>query len=88
VTVQRMGHLDPSGLLPEALGARPDEVWVLRPDAHVAAVLTRAADVAPAVARLLARTQKDPVPLTPRRLGVSLRTGPEAATTTVLGRSS
>ena len=62
VTVHRMGHLDPSGLLPEALGARPDEVWVLRPDAHVAAVLTRAADVAPAVARLLARTVPTPVP--------------------------
>ena len=46
-------------MLREALGARPDEIWVLRPDAHVAAVLTRAADVAPAVSRLLGR----PVPV-------------------------
>ena len=30
----------------DALGARPDEIWVLRPDAHVAAVLTRA-EIAP-----------------------------------------
>ena len=48
--------------LREALGARPDEIWVLRPDAHVAAVLTRAADVAPAVARLLARARPQPRP--------------------------
>ena len=53
VAVHRMGDLDGDGLLTAALGARPDEVWVLRPDAHVAAVLTRAADVAPAITRLL-----------------------------------
>jgi 2-polyprenyl-6-methoxyphenol hydroxylase-like FAD-dependent oxidoreductase len=60
VTVHRVRDLDPSGLLTRALGAHPDEVWVLRPDAHVAAVLTRSSDVAPAVARLLARPA--PVP--------------------------
>ncbi|PRY51260.1 pentachlorophenol monooxygenase/3-(3-hydroxy-phenyl)propionate hydroxylase [Geodermatophilus tzadiensis] len=60
VSVHRMTDLDGTGLLHEALGARPGEAWVLRPDAHVAAVLTRAADVAPAVARLLARPQEDP----------------------------
>src|SRR3954468_9753194 len=59
VSVHRIGDLDPTPVLREALGARPDEIWVLRPDAHVAAVLPRAADVAPAVARLLAR----PVPV-------------------------
>jgi hypothetical protein len=26
-------------VLRSALGARPDEVWIVRPDAHVAAVL-------------------------------------------------
>jgi pentachlorophenol monooxygenase/3-(3-hydroxy-phenyl)propionate hydroxylase len=62
VTVHRARDLDPSGLLTQALGARPDEVWVLRPDAHVAAVLTRSSDVAPAVARLLARPVPTPVP--------------------------
>ncbi|WP_138761051.1 FAD-dependent monooxygenase, partial [Modestobacter altitudinis] len=54
VAVHRIGDLDASSALREALGARPDETWVLRPDAHVAAVLTRSADVAPAIARLLA----------------------------------
>jgi 3-(3-hydroxy-phenyl)propionate hydroxylase len=58
VSVHRMGDLDPSGLLREALDARSGEVWVLRPDAHITAVLTGTADVADAVARLLAR----PVP--------------------------
>jgi pentachlorophenol monooxygenase/3-(3-hydroxy-phenyl)propionate hydroxylase len=67
VSVHRAADLDPSGLLREALGARPDEVWVLRPDAHVAAVLTRpdghsTVDIAPAVARLLARPVPTPVP--------------------------
>jgi 3-(3-hydroxy-phenyl)propionate hydroxylase len=60
VAVHPIRDLDAGPTLREALGARPDEVWVLRPDGHVAAVLTRTADVAPAVARLLARPQKDP----------------------------
>jgi pentachlorophenol monooxygenase/3-(3-hydroxy-phenyl)propionate hydroxylase len=55
VAVHRIRDLDPGPTLREALGARSDEIWVLRPDGHVAAVLTRTADVAPAVARLLAR---------------------------------
>jgi hypothetical protein len=59
VAVHRIADLDRDGVLRAALGARPDETWVLRPDAHVAAVLTRAADVAPAVARLLARPAAD-----------------------------
>src|SRR3954470_8809183 len=49
VAVHRISDLDAGPALREALGARPDEVWVLRPDAHVAAVLTRAADVVPAL---------------------------------------
>jgi pentachlorophenol monooxygenase/3-(3-hydroxy-phenyl)propionate hydroxylase len=60
--VHRIRDLDPSGQLAAALGARPGEVWVLRPDAHVAAVLTCSGDVAPAIARLLARTADTPVP--------------------------
>src|SRR3954453_3117843 len=56
--VHRLRNLDGGPTLSAALGARPDEIWVLRPDGHVAAVLPRAANVAPAVARLLSR----PVP--------------------------
>ncbi|WP_448638602.1 FAD-dependent monooxygenase [Geodermatophilus sp. URMC 63] len=60
--VHRVRDLDPTGLLRKALGARPHELWVLRPDAHVAAVLTRSADVDPAVARLLGHPLPIPVP--------------------------
>jgi hypothetical protein len=74
--VHRIGDLDAGPVLREALGARPDEIWVLRPDAHVAAVLTRAADVAPAVARLLARPQEDPrAPHRSHARGGTLREG-------------
>ena len=62
VSLHRMSDLDAGGTLRRSLGAGHDEIWVLRPDAHVAAVLTRAADVAPAVARLLARPLRSPVP--------------------------
>ncbi|MQA95387.1 MAG: pentachlorophenol monooxygenase [Streptosporangiales bacterium] len=34
-----LSDLDPDGLLTEALEARPGEAWLIRPDAHVAAVL-------------------------------------------------
>jgi 3-(3-hydroxy-phenyl)propionate hydroxylase len=78
VAVHRIRDLDDGPTLREALGARPDEVWVLRPDGHVAAVLTRADDVAPAVARLLARPQKDPLLPTPRKLGAGPWRGPRA----------
>jgi 3-(3-hydroxy-phenyl)propionate hydroxylase len=60
--VHRIADLDAGPTLRHALGARPDESWVLRPDGHVAAVLTRTADVAPAVARLLSQPVPSPVP--------------------------
>jgi 3-(3-hydroxy-phenyl)propionate hydroxylase len=34
-----LDEIDPDGTLTAAFGARPDEVWIVRPDAHVAAVL-------------------------------------------------
>jgi hypothetical protein len=61
IAVHRIGDLDTGPTLRAALGARPDETWVLRPDAHVAAVLARSADVAPAVARLLSLPVPSPV---------------------------
>ena len=39
VRVLALRALDPDGTLTATLGARPDEVWIVRPDAHVAAVL-------------------------------------------------
>jgi 3-(3-hydroxy-phenyl)propionate hydroxylase len=40
VRVLALAELDPDGILTEALDAHPGEVWVVRPDAHIAAVLT------------------------------------------------
>ncbi len=62
VTVHRMRDLDAGPTLTAALGARPDEIWVLRPDAHVAAVLTTADDVSPALNRLIGSPVPSPVP--------------------------
>jgi 2-polyprenyl-6-methoxyphenol hydroxylase-like FAD-dependent oxidoreductase len=62
ISVHRIHDLDPGPTLARALAARPDEIWVLRPDAHVAAVLTRPADLAPAAARLLSRSVPSHVP--------------------------
>ncbi|SDP16498.1 3-(3-hydroxy-phenyl)propionate hydroxylase [Klenkia soli] len=55
VAVHRIDDLDPSGVLAGALGACADEVWLLRPDAHVAAVLTDPAGLPAALARVTAR---------------------------------
>lgn len=48
--------IDPEGTLTAALEAKPGEVWVIRPDAHVAAVLPRpgAAELTSVLARALA----------------------------------
>ncbi|WP_052371539.1 FAD-dependent monooxygenase [Amycolatopsis taiwanensis] len=53
VYVLALDEIDPDGTLTTALGARPDEVWVLRPDAHIAAVLTEPAgdDITAALTR-------------------------------------
>jgi len=59
VRVLHLPDIDLTGKLAEALAARPGEVWVIRPDAHVAAVLTDPAEVAPAVHRSLARAVTD-----------------------------
>ncbi|MFC5833937.1 FAD-dependent monooxygenase [Nonomuraea insulae] len=39
VTVLAIDGIDPSGALAEALAARTGEAWLIRPDAHIAAVL-------------------------------------------------
>jgi 3-(3-hydroxy-phenyl)propionate hydroxylase len=35
----RVAQLDPGGTLAAALGLRAGEVWILRPDAHIAAIV-------------------------------------------------
>ena len=40
VRVLALSDLDTDGTLGTALSARPGEVWIIRPDAHIAAVLT------------------------------------------------
>jgi 3-(3-hydroxy-phenyl)propionate hydroxylase len=40
VRVARLAEIDRDGVLGQALAVRPGELWILRPDAHVAAVLT------------------------------------------------
>jgi len=53
VRILRTGEIDSTGTLTEALGAAPGEVWVIRPDAYVAAVLDR-----PDTARLAAALRR------------------------------
>jgi 3-(3-hydroxy-phenyl)propionate hydroxylase len=59
VRALRMSHIDPIGGVAEALGAAPSELWLLRPDAHIAAVLARPrpADVATAIRRAVGRRE-------------------------------
>jgi pentachlorophenol monooxygenase/3-(3-hydroxy-phenyl)propionate hydroxylase len=58
VRVLALPEIDPSGELTTALGARPGEVWVIRPDAHIAAVVTSDA-VAAALDRALGLSTAD-----------------------------
>lgn len=65
--VLALAEVDPAGGLVAALGARAGEVWVIRPDAHVAAVLDRPDTdrVAAVLARASARSataDADPQP--------------------------
>ncbi len=58
VRLLRLKDVDHTGALCEALAVRPGELWIIRPDAHVAAVLTRpdAATVTSALHRALGGT--------------------------------
>ncbi|MEU7748904.1 FAD-dependent monooxygenase [Nonomuraea sp. NPDC049158] len=56
LTVLSIDDIDPSGALAEAFATRPGEVWLIRPDAHIAAILPDAdsARVTAALRRALA----------------------------------
>ncbi|MGW0664000.1 FAD-dependent monooxygenase [Streptodolium elevatio] len=53
LTVANIGALDPTGTLAEALATGDDEAWLIRPDAHIAAVVPVAEP--PALAAALRR---------------------------------
>ena len=53
VTVLSLPEVDPDGSVAAALDATPDEAWVIRPDAHLAAAVTSAAAVAAAAYTVL-----------------------------------
>ena len=53
VPVVPLASIDVTGALAEALDARPGELWLIRPDAYVAAVIGDPAELAPALARAL-----------------------------------
>ncbi len=48
-----LSDIDSTGQLREALGARDGEIWVIRPDGHIAAVVTSAEDAERAARRAL-----------------------------------
>ncbi|MEU8245039.1 FAD-dependent monooxygenase [Nonomuraea sp. NPDC048916] len=53
LAVREFATMDGTGGLADELGARPDEVWLIRPDAHIAAIIPQAGpeSVAAAVSR-------------------------------------
>jgi pentachlorophenol monooxygenase/3-(3-hydroxy-phenyl)propionate hydroxylase len=55
VRALRMSDIDPTGGVTEAFAAKPTELWLLRPDAHVAALLTqpRPTDITAAIRRAM-----------------------------------
>jgi pentachlorophenol monooxygenase/3-(3-hydroxy-phenyl)propionate hydroxylase len=64
VRVLRMNDIDPSGGVSEALGARPSDLWLIRPDAHIAAILTQPGptELAAAIRRALGWSVNWPMP--------------------------
>ncbi len=53
VRVLRLPDVDPDGAVARALGARPGESWLVRPDAYVAAVVREPAELVAALGRAL-----------------------------------
>ena len=52
-TVLALAEVDPDGSVTAALGAAPGEAWIIRPDAHIAAVATSVAEAAEAAYRAI-----------------------------------
>ncbi|MFI9590068.1 FAD-dependent monooxygenase [Nonomuraea sp. NPDC052265] len=62
LAVRELTEMDATGSLAERLGARPDEAWVIRPDAHIAAIIPRGGpdEVAAAVSRACGSPRPEP----------------------------
>ena len=60
--VLALPDIDPEGTLTAALAARPGEVWLVRPDAHIAATLTNPNldDITAALDRAVANRKESP----------------------------
>jgi pentachlorophenol monooxygenase/3-(3-hydroxy-phenyl)propionate hydroxylase len=60
--VLALPEIDPDGTLTTALAARPGEVWIVRPDAHIAATLTNPTldDITAALDRAVANRKESP----------------------------
>lgn len=66
VTAHYLTDLDGTGALTEALTPRPGEVWLIRPDAHIAAVVD---GTDPAAVHTAVHTALGTVPVPPQSLG-------------------
>jgi 3-(3-hydroxy-phenyl)propionate hydroxylase len=53
VTVLSLAEVDPDGSVAAAMDATPNEVWIIRADAHIAAAATSVAEAADAAYRVL-----------------------------------
>jgi pentachlorophenol monooxygenase/3-(3-hydroxy-phenyl)propionate hydroxylase len=53
VPVYGLSEIDTTGMLAKALCAGPGQIWLIRPDAYVAAVLTDPAELPGALRRAL-----------------------------------
>ncbi|MEV0593588.1 hypothetical protein [Nonomuraea cavernae] len=42
LAVRELATMDGTGGLADELGVRPDEAWLIRPDAHIAAIIPHA----------------------------------------------
>jgi 3-(3-hydroxy-phenyl)propionate hydroxylase len=90
VRVLELAAIDTTGALTAALDARPGEVWVMRPDAYVAAVLEQATSttIEGALRRALATAEETEPwrttggPVTSRPSGTPSTADPTAASTT------
>jgi pentachlorophenol monooxygenase/3-(3-hydroxy-phenyl)propionate hydroxylase len=88
--VLALPEIDPDGALTAALAARPGEVWIIRPDAHIAAVLALPdpTDITAALDRAVANTEGEPRwrttgdPVRSRRSGTPSTAVPTAGSTT------